>query len=208
MTKVEELSVLRRYQHIWLGLLFLAITPLSIIPGLPFFSENPQNWWNSVSQTYYSNTSMVMIYSFTLIGIISLVYRAKNIAERIVMILMGISSILVVAFPHALNEETRTVFFHVSGALSCKVHFVAAGICFFAILARSFMFIPAKAGVENSHQKNVFYIVSTFFIFLGCFLVIFARMNVIPGFFVLVSEFIMFSLYGIEFLISTDKIKE
>lgn len=201
-----EQSIIRRCQQSLLGYLFLFITPLSIIPGIPFDADNPVGWWHSVSESYYSNTGIVMISAFIIIGLIGISFRGRNIAEKIFMFLMGISSIGIVMFPHAYMILERTGFFFVNGEKSIFIHFVFAGIFFFSLSVLCFLFSIIPEETSKKHQRNVLYLSSWVICTIASFIILLSKIVFFPPWTTLVMEFIMFSLFGTCLLVVSGKI--
>lgn len=189
-----------------MGWLFVLVTPLSILPGIPFGSENPPGWWHSVSQTYYANSSIMMIGVFMMLGVISFSYRARNIIEKIGMVFLGASCLGVVVFPHAHDAVENTGFFHISGECSVSIHYIFAAICFVCIsfLPLLFAFMPEQT--EKKHQRNVVYLSSWALIGLSSILVVLAKKGMAPEWTTLFLEFIMFTLFGADLLCCAGKI--
>lgn len=203
---LSEKSVIRKYQQTLLGIVFLAVTPLSVLPGFLFFSSNPEGWWHSISQTYCSNTSIIMISLFMIGGIISITYRARNIIEKILMFLFGIGDIGILFFPHALTDAGTYGFFELEGSLCTSLHFIFAGICFCSMCAAALLFAFIPEETENKHKRNVLYISSWAIIGLCGIFIALTKRGVLPPWTVLMMEFIMFSLFSVDLLCSAGKI--
>ena len=138
-------EIIRIYQDRVLGIAFLVLVPAAILLGLPTGQYSPSaNWWHSVSQTYYAADSAIMIGILSVCGILFITHRSKEIFERIVFVIAGISILGVVACPYGDEMFEYVGLFHLPNAVSGKFHILFAIIMFVSFGFLSIINFPLR----------------------------------------------------------------
>ena len=94
---------IEKNQYIWqrrvMGVMILALAPLSILFGLIGWKYNPEGWWHSISDTYYANSQMVMAFIISVSSFFFCTYAGYDWRDRVVNLMSGIGLLGLLLFP-------------------------------------------------------------------------------------------------------------
>ena len=162
---------------------------------------NPQEWYYSISATYFANSSPCMIVALGLCGFFFLTYKGYDRWDRIYTIVSSISALLIVAFPctTATSQDYLGVFACPAKA-SNAIHGIAAAIlfgCFALMILLQF----TKGGHK---RRNTIYRICGYIILAAMLAtaVTFLIPNA-PGYTTMIYEFFMLEAFAVAWLIKS-----
>ncbi|MGM9803794.1 MAG: hypothetical protein ACI308_06400 [Muribaculaceae bacterium] len=186
-----------------------------ILPWLALFSAgiatHPSNeWWWSISATYYQSPALVGV--LVPASIVLITYVGYDRTDNLVTSLSGIFGLGIVLFPcHVswLDDAARVGFFQLPMNVSNVLHTAFAAL-FFILLAYNSICLFTKSGGELTPRKKmrnkVYRICGWGMIGLE---VLFA-INVFlptPGYITMLVEIVLLHLFGISWLVKGEAVK-
>ncbi len=179
-----------------LGALGMLLPIISILGGFLVKNKTSNEWWYSISVTYYITPALAVILGSC--GIFLLCYRSYEKIDTVINVLSGIAALVVVLFPCDNPYGYEYVgFFQLPVKVSNIVHLVAAFVLFGLLIANiAFLFTKGK-----SKKRNVIYKVCAhvMLIDMTC-LGISAFFKNTPGWSIMIAESILLFSFGIAWL--------
>lgn len=205
-------EIIRIYQDRVLGIAFLVLVPAAILLGLPTGQYSPSaNWWHSVSQTYYAADSAIMIGILSVCGILFITHRSKEIFERIVFVIAGISILGVVASPHGDEMFEYVGLFHLPNAVSGKFHILFAIIMFVSFGFLSIINFPLRGtdfeALKAAKKRNFIFRLNGVIILIASFLMLIRQLVPTYDWTGIILEWFIFSAFGSNLLIKANIFK-
>lgn len=198
-----------------IGILGMILAPLSLALGyIGYKTGNNMSpeWFQSISQTFYSTGNVAMIGVLAMAGIFLCTYLASSRLNEWINRLIGIGFFGVAIFPCASAGIPANVgIFQLPVDISNILHFLSAGLAFILMgYNLIFLFTKESAGVEltaKKKQRNRLYRISGYGIW-GCIAgVVICNLLKAPGYHVMIWEAIMLLLFGISWLTKGSSIK-
>jgi len=188
-----------------------------ILPWLALFSagiaDHPsEEWWWSISATYYQSPALVGV--LTPASIVLLTYVGHESLDNWITSLSGIFGLGIVLFPCVVDwypEGTLVGFFQIPMETSNIIHSLCAGIFFLLLAFNSFyLFTKTNAAGQMTERKKMRNRVYRFcgggmilFEVVFAFLIVFDA----PGYCTMLVEIILLHLFGISWLVKGNAFK-
>lgn len=187
-----------------------------ILPWLALFSAGIQDthpsdqWWWSISATYYQSPALVGV--LTPASIVLLAYVGYDKLDNWITSLSGIFGLGIVLFPCHVNwlaDGECVGFFQLPIATSNILHSLCAAIFFMLLAFNSFYLFTKTGGGEMTEKKklrNRIYKIcgAGMIIFELCFAV--CALTDVPGYATMIVEIILLHLFGISWLVKGEAI--
>lgn len=186
-----------------------------VLPWLALFSagiaQHPSNeWWWSISATYYQSPALVGV--LVPASIVLITYVGYNTLDNVVTSLSGVFGLGIVLFPCQvswIDAAEKVGFFQVPMHISNIIHTLCAAL-FFILLAYNSICLFTKSGGKPTSRKllrNKIYRICGWGM-LG-FELAFAVTMFLPttGYFTMLVEIILLHLFGISWLVKGEAIK-
>ena len=186
-----------------------------VLPWLALLSagiaEHPsEEWWWSISATYYQSPALVGVLIPACLVLIT--YVGYDKLDNIITTLSGIFGLGIVLFPcnvHWIEPGTHVGFFQLPIQTSNIIHTACAAL-FFLLLAYNSAFLFTKTGGDMTEQKKIR---NKIYKFCGWGMIAvelcFAIMVIIPtpGWVTMIIEIILLHLFGLSWLVKGEAIK-
>ena len=179
-----------------------------ILPWLALFSAGiathpSDEWWWSISATYYQSPVLVGVLSPAVLVLIS--YIGYNTADNIVTTASGIFGMGIVLFPCQVNwieEGTKVGFFQLPMETSNIIHTICAAVFFLLIAFNSIILFTKSDGDMTDRKKRRNFVYRFCGYGMLVFEVVFAltRLFHAPGWTVMITEIVLLHLFGIAWL--------
>jgi len=206
---MEQTKEKRMYMRIRNVCGFLgAILPWLALISAGIASRPSDEWWWSISATYYQSPALVGV--LVPASIVLILYIGYDKLDNIITTLSGIFGLGIVLFPTRvswIDDPTAPVgFFQVPMNISVIVHTVCAFV-FFILIAFNSAFLFTKSGGEMTQRKkirNVIYRVCGYSMIaiMVCFAV--AKLLGAPGYWVMIFEILLLTLFGVAWLVKGE----
>lgn len=185
-----------------------------ILPWLALFSagiaSHPSNeWWWSISATYYQSPALVGV--LIPASLILITYVSYEPIDNWVTTLSGVFGLGIVLFPcnvSWIDDGTRVGFFQLPIEASNYLHGFCAAV-FFALLAYNSAFLFTKSKGDMTDKKKLR---NRIYKFCGWgmigFEVVFALALIfpIPGYLTMIIEIILLHLFGLSWVVKGNAI--
>lgn len=183
-----------------------------ILPWLALFSagiaEHPSNeWWWSISATYYQSPALVGVLVPASIVLIS--YIGYTPVDDWITGLSGVFGLGIVLFPCQVSwieESTRVGFFQLPIELSNILHMICAS-AFFFLLAYNSIYLFTRTGGNMTERKKlrnkIYKYCGWSMIGLEVLFVILA-ITPAPGYCTMITEIFLLFLFGMSWLVKGD----
>lgn len=183
-----------------------------LLPWLALFSagiaERPhEEWWWSISATYYQSPALVAILVPACMVLIS--YIGYNDTDNLITTLSGIMGLCIVLFPCSVSwipEGTRVGFFQVPIEISNIIHCISAG-CFFLLIALNSIFMFTKSKGEMTDRKKIrnrIYRICGYGMIVVEAAFLLTRILNGVGYLTMIYEIILLLLFGIAWLVKGE----
>lgn len=187
-----------------------------VLPWLALFSagiaEHPgevcqQQWWWSISATYYLSPALVGVLVPACIVLIS--YIGYDWTDNLITTLSGLFGLGIVLFPCAVGWEepgTAVGFFQLPMEASSIIHAVCACLFFVCIALNSILQFTKHGAVMTDRKiiRNRIYRVCGYGMLGLMVLFAVAKLLGAPGWITMVVEIILLHLYGFAWLVKGE----
>ena len=187
-----------------------------ILPWLALFSAGiaahpteacRQQWWWSISATYYLSPALVGVLVPACIVLIS--YIGYDWTDNLITSLSGLFGLGIVLFPCAVSWEepgTTVGFFQLPMEASTIVHTVCACLFFLCIALNSILQFTKHGAVMTDRKilRNRIYRVCGYGMLGQMVLFAVAKLLGAPGWTTMVVEIILLHLYGVAWLVKGE----
>ena len=183
-----------------------------ILPWLALFSagiaDHPNDeWWWSISATYYLSPALVGVLVPACIVLIS--YIGYDLTDNLLTSAAGLLGLGIVLFPCKVSwipDGTTVGFFQIPVEVSQYFH-MGCSVLFFVIIACNSIFQFTKSGETMTDRKKLRNKIYRFcgygmFVMLAAFAV--ARLLGAPGYVVMIAEIILLHLFGFAWLVKGE----
>ena len=183
-----------------------------ILPWLALFSagiaEHPSDeWWWSISATYYLSPALVGVLVPACIVLMS--YIGYDFTDNLLTSIAGIFGLGIVFFPCKVSwiaAGTPVGFFQVPVEVSNVIHSICAAL-FFLVIALNSIFQFTKSGPTMTDRKKIrnrIYRICGYGMLAGEVAFIVARLLGAPGYSILIIEIILLHLFGFAWLVKGE----
>lgn len=185
-----------------------------LLPWFALFSAGiaphpSEEWWWSISATYYQSPALVGV--LVPACIVLIFYIGYNKTDNLVTTLSGIFGLGIVLFPcnvSWIENGTRVGFFQVPIEISNVFHTICAAV-FFLLIALNSMLLFTKSGGQMTPQKKIRNRIYRFcgagMIFFEVIFVVCGLLDV-PGYSTMIVEIILLHLFGISWIVKGEAI--
>lgn len=204
------------WQRRIIGFMILFLTPLSFLFGLIGWDTNPAGWWYSISDTFYSNSAVLMIGVVSIGSFFFCSYKGYDIRDKIVNLITGIGFLCIVIFPCG-NEGVKELgakvgLFQLPIDISATIHKISAAISFVGMFVNvMFLFTLNKGEISKQKKKrNIVYRVCAILILIGILIIAaspFLPKEYIPKNLVWWAEFIILVPTGIAWVVKSEALE-
>ncbi len=183
-----------------------------ILPWIALFSagiaQHPSDeWWWSISATYYQSPALVGV--LVPAAIVLICYVSYEWTDDLITTLSGIFGLGIVLFPCKVSwlpAGTLVGFFQIPMEISHIVHSCCAAL-FFLLIAANSLFLFTKSGETQTDRKkirNVIYRVCGWG--MVALEVVFAVIRICkaPGYWTMILEILLLSLFGFAWLVKGE----
>ena len=183
-----------------------------ILPWLALFSsgiaEHPSNdWWWSISSTYYQSPALVGVLMPT--ALILITYIGYDKTDNIITTICGAMAIGIVLFPSKvswIDAGTPVGFFQVPIEISNILHLIFAG-AFFVLSAFTCLFQFTKSDSEMTDKKvirnRIYRICGIGMLVMEAGLGITFLLGA-PGYFIMIIEIVLLQFFGLSWLVKGE----
>ena len=214
------MSSVEKNQYIWqrrvIGIMVLALSPLSVLFGLIGINHNPAGWWYSISDTYYANSQVIMISIISIAAFFFCTYAGYDWRDRVVNIISGVGLFGLLFFPcgneGVIAEGKLVGLFCIKPEISTYIHSAFAILAFAGFFFNE-MFIFTLGNNEKSEGKkrrNLIYRICASTVLIALVLIILNAFPVInkeiPNL-IWISEFISLTGACIAWLVKGKALK-
>ena len=208
---------IEKNQYIWqrrvMGVMIIALAPLSILFGLIGWKYNPDGWWHSISDTYYANSQMIMAFIISVSSFFFCTYAGYDWRDRVVNLMSGIGLLGLLLFP-CYNEGVaaagaRVGLFNLPIELSGTFHFYFALLAFLGFFINE-MFLFTLGGNEVSpgkKKRNMIYRICACTVIVACILLVLKSFVKMPANTIWFAEIIALTGCGVAWLIKGEALK-
>ena len=208
---------IEKNQYIWqrrvMGVMILALAPLSILFGLIGWKYNPEGWWHSISDTYYANSQMVMAFIISVSSFFFCTYAGYDWRDRVVNLMSGIGLLGLLLFP-CHNEGfaavgARVGLFNLPIELSGIIHTCFALLAFLGFFINE-MFLFTLGGNEISpgkKKRNMVYRICACTVIAACILLVLKNFVNMPANTTWIAEIIVLTGCGVAWLVKGEALK-
>ena len=183
-----------------------------ILPWLALFSagiaEHPSDeWWWSISATYYLSPALVGVLVPACIVLIS--YIGYDLTDNLLTSAAGLLGLGIVLFPCKVSwipDGTPVGFFQIPVEVSHYFHLGCAAL-FFVIIACNSLFQFTKSGdtmTDRKKTRNKIYRFCGYGMFAMLVVFVVARLLGAPGFIAMIIEIILLTLFGFAWLVKGE----
>ena len=183
-----------------------------ILPWLALFSagiaEHPSDqWWWSLSATYYQSPALVGVLVPACIVLLS--YIGYDRTDNIITSLSGLFGLGIVLFPCSvswLEKGTPVGFFQIPMEVSNLIHGGCAALFFLAIAINSICQFTKSGAVMTDRKviRNRIYRICGYGMLILEVLFVIARLVGAPGYSVMIIEIILLNLFGFAWLVKGE----
>lgn len=202
---------LLKHQQKMLGMLCGLLAPLAILFG--YFGDNPEEWWYSISATYYCSPKILMIGLLFTTFVYFFSYRGygSDIRDVIIAKISGVSALGVIAFPTNtafIPNDINVGLFYLPVTTSHIVHCVSASALFvsFAIMIL-FQFTQSNGNpTPEKKKRNILYKICglTIIFFMAFQMVTVAFDDVFPNWWTMINEATMLTAFAVAWLCKAE----
>jgi hypothetical protein len=205
---------IEKNQYIWqrrvIGIMALALAPLSILFGLIGINTNPEGWWYSISSTYYANSKMIMMFIISVSSFFFCTYAGYDWRDRVVNLMSGVGFLGILLFPCLIEGINSNVgLFNLPIELSGTIHNCLALLAFLGFFINE-MFLFTLSGNEISagkKKRNIVYRSCACTVIVACVLLIMRNFVSMPVNTTWIAEFIALTGCGIAWLVKGEALK-
>ena len=210
---------IEKNQYIWqrrvMGIMVLALAPLSVLFGLIGMNYNPEGWWYSISDTYHANSIMVMAFIISVSSFFFCTYAGYDWRDRVVNLMSGIGLLGLLLFPcnnKGVAEAGEIVgLFCLTPEISGTIHNCFALLSFIGFFINE-MFLFTLGGNEISagkKKRNIIYRICASTVIVACILLALKNFNFVPMpcNTTWIAEFIALTGCGIAWLVKGEALK-
>ena len=183
-----------------------------ILPWIALFSASltphpNDEWWWSISATYYQTDALVGV--LTPASIVLICYIGYNFWDRIVTTLSGLCGLGIILFPCRvswLEPGTRVGFFQLPIEVSQTLHTICAVFFFLLLAINSICLFTKSKGVMTSRKKvrnSIYRICGWGMIALEVAFAV-AKLLPAPGYLTMILEILLLTLFGISWLVKGE----
>jgi len=183
-----------------------------VLPWLALFSAGIANrpgdeWWWSISATYYQSPALVGVLVPASIVLIS--YLGYNWADNLVTTLSGIFGLGIVLFPCNVSwipDGTKVGFFQIPIEISSTIHGICAGLFFFLIALNSILLFT-KSGSNMTDRKKIrnrIYRICGYGMLVLEVMFVVVKIAGAPGYCVMIVEILLLHLFGLAWLVKGE----
>lgn len=180
-----------------------------ILPWLALFSagiaDHPsEDWWWSLSATYYLSPALVGVLVPACIVLIS--YIGYDTLDNLITSLAGTFGLGIVLFPCKVSwitEGTPVGFFQLPVETSHIIHVVCSALFFITIAMNSIFQFTRTKGVftDRKRIRNIIYRVCGYGMLALLAILAIMRLIKAPGYFAMIIEIVLLLLFGIAWLV-------
>ena len=180
-----------------------------ILPALALFSASiavhpGEDWWWSISATYYQSPALVGVLVPASIVLIS--YIGYDAVDNLITSAAGISGLGIVLFPCKVSwvgDGTPVGFFQVPVEISHYIHVCCAALFFLAIALNSIcQFTKYRHTMtERKRLRNKIYRICGYSMLVLEVIFFVTRITPCPGFMAMILEVILLILFGFAWLV-------
>lgn len=208
---------IEKNQYIWqrrvMGIMVLALAPLSVLFGLIGLDYNPNGWWYSISDTYYANSKMIMAFIISVSSFFFCTYAGYDWRDRVVNLMSGIGLLGLLLFP-CHNEGfaatgARVGLFNLPIELSGIIHTCFALLAFLGFFINE-MFLFTLGGNEISpgkKKRNIVYRICACTVIVACVLLVLEHFVTMPRNTVWIAELVVLTGCGVAWLVKGEALK-
>lgn len=110
---------------------------------------NYDGWYESISATYFANSSSCMVISLGLCAFFLITYKGHDLGDRAYTLVAAVSALLIVFCPTAATPAKHIGLFALPSRVSSTIHLVAA-----ATLFGSFALMTLKQFPKGKHHRR------------------------------------------------------
>ncbi len=208
LTEEKNDRVLLMHQRKMLGLMCGLLAPLAILFG--YFGDNPDEWWYSISASYYCNSKILMIGLLFTTFVYFISYKGKGL-DDIITTISGVAALGVIAFPtntSFIADDTLVGLFHLPVTTSHIVHCASAGALFvsFAIMIL-FQFTKSDGNpTPEKLKRNILFKICglTIIFFMAFQMVTVSFDDFFPNWWTMINEAVMLTAFSIAWLCKAE----
>ena len=183
-----------------------------VLPWIALFSagiklNKPDEWWWSISATYYQSDALVGVLVPACIVMMS--YIGYNRTDNFITTLTGLFGLGIVLFPCKVSwipDGTTVGFFQLPIEFSQKIHTACAAL-FFLCAAINTLCQFTRHGETMTEQKKVRNVIYRFcgwgMIGLEALLVVLSLLGA-PGYWVMILEILLLHLFGFAWIVKGE----
>lgn len=192
------------------GLLGVLLPWLALFSGGILSSHPSEEWWWSLSATYYISPALVGVLTPASIVLIS--YEGYSKLDNIVTTLSGVFGLGIVLFPTQVSwlpADMPVGFFQLPAPVSNFLHALFSGL-FFLFLAFNSFYLFTKTGegetTSRKHRRNMIYRICGAGMLLLEIVYVILTLAKAPGYCVMILEILLLHLFGISWLVKGEAI--
>lgn len=210
------LKNVEKRHYIWqrrmIGVFVLLLAPLSVLFGLIGAKYNPAGWWHSISDTYYSNSSIIMVSIVAIASFFFCTYAGYDWRDRVINLISGLGFFGLLVFPCGTEAlaGTRVGLFCLPIEISGPIHLTFAFIAFGGFFVNEmFLFTLSENEITDGKKKrNRVYRICACSMFVAFALILMNNFfDFMPANTIWIAEFIALTGCGIAWLVKGEALK-
>jgi hypothetical protein len=194
-----------KHQRMMLGVMCGLLAPLAVLFGI--IGENPDEWWYSISATYYCNSKILMIGLLFTTFVYFLSYRGYDKRDNIITSISGIAALFVIAFPtntSFVNDTELVGLIHLPVTTTNIIHCVSASILFVSFSVMILLQFTKSEGEMTPEKKkrNILYKIcgNVINIFMAFQMFTATYDEYFPNWWTMVNETVMLTAFAVAWL--------
>lgn len=192
------------------GLLGVLLPWMALFSGSLLASHPSEEWWWSLSATYYLSPALVGVLTPACIVLMS--YEGYDKLDDRITTLSGVFGLGIVLFPTQvawLPADMPVGFFQLPAPLSNFLHALFSGLFFLFLAFNSFYLFTKTGGEKMTRRKqlrNIIYRTCGAGMLLLEVVYVILTLCDVPGYYVMILEILLLHLFGISWLVKGEAI--
>lgn len=158
-------------------------------------------WWYSISATYYSNSQIWMIGSLVLASFFLATYKGYDIGDRVLTMIGSVSALFIVVFPCKTDVLEYCGLFMLPTKVSGVIHNISAAALF---LSFALMILTQFTRGHNKTRNRVYYVCGITIVLAMASQVLTTALGI--DWMTIVNEFVMLEAFAVAWIVKSQAV--